>query len=71
MTNDLRKLVEEVEKATINTKDSAIEVVDTLEDAIGSDAIGNKEIPLLLRPRLRWQDATVEEKEVSLVCNNY
>ena len=53
MTHDLRKLVEEVEKATINIKDNAIEVVDTLEDVISNDATKESEIPLLLRLRLR------------------
>ena len=71
MTHDLRKLVEEVEKATINTKDNAIEIVNTLEDAIGNDAIRNKEIPLFLRFKLRRRDVTIEEREVSSMCNNY
>ena len=71
MAHDLRKLAEEVEKATINTKDSAIEIVDTLEDAIGNDVIRNKEIPLLLRFKLRRRNVTIEEEEVPSMCNNY
>ena len=61
MTYDFRKLVEEVEKATINIKDNAIEVVNTLEDAISNDAIKNKKISLLLRIKLRRQGASVEK----------
>ena len=71
MAHDLRKLVEEVEKATINTKDNAIEVVDTLEDAIGNDVTRNKEIPLSLRSKLLKQNATIKKKESSSICNNY
>ena len=71
MAHDLRKLVEEVEKATINTKDNAIEIMDILEKAIDNDAIRNKEIPLLLRFKLRRQDVTIKKKEVSSICNNY
>ena len=71
MTHDLRKLVEEVEKTTINIKDNAIEVVDTLEDAIGNDAIKNKEISLLLRSKLRRRKATIEEEKISSICDNY
>ena len=71
MANDLRKLAKEVERATIDTKDNATGVVDTLEEAIGNDAKKENEIPLSLRPRLRRQDATIKEKEVSPICNNY
>ena len=71
MTQDLRKLVEEVERATINIKDNAIEIVDTLEDVIGNDVIKGKEIPLLLRSKLARQDVTIGEEEVSPMCNNY
>ena len=71
MAHDLRKLVEEVEKATINTKDNAIEIVDTLEDAISDDAIKDQEISLSLRPRLRRQNATIKEGENPSICNNY
>ena len=71
MTRDLRKLVEEVEKTTIDIKDNAIEVVDTLEDVINNDATKDKEIPLLLRLKLRRQNVTIKEKEDSSICNNY
>ena len=70
MTYDLRRLIEEIEKATINVKDNAIEVVNTLEDVISNDVI-KKEISSLLRFRLRWQNVTVEEEEDSSTCINY
>ena len=66
MTHDLRKLAEEVEKATIKFKGNVIEIMNTLEEAIGNDVIKNEEISLLLRLRLRRQDATINEKEVLL-----
>ena len=53
MTHDLRRLVEEVEKTTINIKNNATEVVNTLEDAISNDVTRNKEISLPLRFKLR------------------
>ena len=71
MTHDLRRLAEEIEKTTIDTKDSAIEVVDTLEDAIGNNAIGSEEIPLPSRFKLQRQNATIQEEESSSICNNY
>ena len=71
MTKDLRKLAKEVKKATINIKSNAIEIVDTLEEAMGNDAIGNKGIPLSLRLKLRRQNVTIEEKEIPPMCNNY
>ena len=71
MTHDLRKLVEEVEKATINIKDNATKVVDTLEEAINNDATQEEKIPLPLRPRLLRQDAIIEEKEVPPICDKY
>ena len=71
MTKDFRKLAKEVERATINIKDNAIEVVDTLEEVIGNDAIREKEIPLPLRFRLRRQNATITEKKILSICNNY
>ena len=71
MTHDLRKLAEEVEQATINIKDNAIKIVDTLEDVIGNDAIRNEEIPLFLRLRLRGQNATIKEEGSPPICNNY
>ena len=71
MTQDLRKLVEEVERATINIKDNAIRVVDTLEEVMSNDATKEKEILLFLRLRLQRQDVIVEKKEISSICNNY
>ena len=71
MTHDLRRFVEEVEKATINIKDNAIEIVNTFEDVIGNDVIRNKKISLFLRFRLRRQNVTIEEEKVSSMCNNY
>ena len=72
MAHDLRKLAKEVEKATINTKDNAIEIVNTLENAIGNDATKNTKISLPLRPRLRRQNATIKEEEKGpSICNNY
>ena len=71
MAHDLWKLVKEVEKATINIKDNAIEIVNTFEDVIGNDVTRNKEILLLLRFRLRRQNVTIKEEESSSICNNY
>ena len=71
MAQDLRRLVEEVEKTTSNIKDNAIEVVNTLENVISNDAIKDKETSLFLRLKLRRQNATIEEKETSSICNNY
>ena len=71
MAHDLRKLAEEIEKATVKFKGNAIEIVDTLEEAIGSDATKNEEISLPLRFRLRQRDATIKGKEVPPMCNNY
>ena len=71
MTNDFRKLAKEVEKATINIKNNAIEIVDTLEEVIGNDVTKEEEISLILRSRLRRQNVTIEEKKVSSICNNY
>ena len=53
MTKNLRKLAKEVERATINIKDNAIEVVNTLEEVIGNDVIKKNEISLPLRLRLQ------------------
>ena len=71
MTNDLRKLAKEVEKATIDIKDNAIKVVNILEEVINNDVIKEEEISLLLRSKLRGQDVTIEKKEASSICNNY
>ena len=71
MTHDLRKLVEEVEKATIKFKGNAIEIVDTLEEAISNDVTKNEEISLSLRFKLQRQNATIKEKKVPPMCNNY
>ena len=61
ITYDLRKLVEEIEEATINIKDNAIEVVNIFEDVINNDVTRNKKISLFLRFKLRRQNAIVEE----------
>ena len=71
MANDLRRLAKEVEQAMIDIEGSAIKVVDILEEAIDNDATKENEISLPLRPKLQRQDATIEEKEVSSMCNNY
>ena len=71
MTQDLRKLVEEVEKTTINIKGNTTKVVGTLEEAISNDATKEKEISLPLRLRLRRQNVTINEKETLLICDNY
>ena len=71
MTHDLRRLVEEVEKTTINIKNNATEVVNTLEDAISNDVTRNKEISLPLRFKLRWQNATIQKEESPSICDEY
>ena len=71
MTHDLRKLVEEVEKATIDIKDNATKVVNTLEEVMGNDATKENEIPLPLWPKLQRQGATIEERKAPPICNNY
>ena len=71
MTHDFWKLIKEVEKATINIKDNAIEVVNTLEDVIDNDVTRNKEISLSLRFKLLRQDVIIKEKKNSSICNNY
>ena len=71
MTHNLRKLVEEVEKATINTKNNAIEVVNTLENVINNDVIRNEKISLLLRFKLQRRNVTIKEKKTSSMCENY
>ena len=53
MTYNFRKLAKEVEKATINIKDNAIEVMNTLENVISNDVIKEEKISLLLRFKLR------------------
>ena len=71
MTNDLRKLAKEIEKATIIIKNNAIKVVNTLEEIISNDVTKEKEISLSLRFRLQRRDATIKEEESSSMCNNY
>ena len=71
MTYDLQKLAKEVEKTTINIKNNAIEVVDTLENVISNDAIKEGEISLPLRLRLRRQSATIEKNKASSMCDKY
>ena len=71
MINDLRKLTKEVEKATIEIKDNATKVVDTLEASIGSDAITSKEISLSLRFKLQRQNATIKESQFVHECEEY
>ena len=56
---------------TVDIKDSTIRVVDTLEEAIGSDVIEKEEISLLLRFRLRRHDVTIKEEEAPPICDNY
>ena len=70
MTQNLQKLVEEVEKTTIDNKDNAIEDANTFEETIGNDAT-KEEISLFLRLKLRRQNVTIEEKKTSLMCDNY
>ena len=71
MTNDLRKLAKEIEKATIEIKNNAIEVVNTLETFINNDVTKRKEISLSLRFRLQRQSAKVEEGQPILECEKY
>ena len=71
MTNDLRKLAKKIERATINIKDNATKVVDTLKEIISNDATKKNEISLLLRLRLQRQNATIMKKQVPPMCNNY
>ena len=71
MTNDLRKLAKEVEKATINIKDNAIKIVDTLEEVIGNDVTKENETSLSLRSKLQRQNVAIEEKKTLSMCINY
>ena len=71
MINDLRKFAKEVEKTTIEIKNNAIEIVDTLEAFIGNDVINKKEISLFLRLKLQRQNATIEEKQLVFECEKY
>ena len=71
ITNDFQKLIEKIERAMIVIKDNAIKVVNILEEIIGNDVIIKEEISLLLRFRLQRRDATIEEKKISSICNNY
>ena len=71
MIYDFRKFVEKVEKAMINIKNNAIKVVNTLENVISNDVTKNKEISLLLRFKLRRQNAIIEKNQFSSKCDNY
>ena len=71
MTNDLRKLAKEVEKATIEIKDNAIEIVNTLEAFISNDVTKSKEISLFLRFKLQRQNVTIEENQFVQECEEY
>ena len=71
MTNDFRKLVEKIEKATINIKNNVIEVVNIFEKIISNDVTKESEISLFLRFKLQRQDVTIKEKKISSICDNY
>ena len=69
MINDLRKLAKKVEKATIEIKDNAIKIVDTLEASIGNDATKGKKISLPLRFKLQRQNVTIKGNQYK--CEEY
>ena len=71
MINDLRKLAKKVEKTTIEIKDNAIEIVNTLEASISNDAIKDKEISLFLRLKLQRQNITIEGSQLVHECKEY
>ena len=71
MTNDFRKLVEQVEKATIDIESNMKEIMNILEQTISNDVTQKQEISLFLRPKSRQQDANIGKKQIMLVCNNY
>ena len=71
MINDLRKLAKEVERTTIEIKNNAIEIVNTLEAFIGNDVTKNQEISLLLRLKLQRQDATIKGSQPVYECEKY
>ena len=71
MTQNFRKLIEKVERTTIDIKDNAIKVANTLKEVISNDVIKEKEISLLLRFKLRRQDITIEEEKTPLICDDY
>ena len=71
MINDLWKLAKKVEKTTIEIKDNAIEIVDTLEASIGNDVTKSNEISLPLRFKLQRQNATIEESQLVHECKEY
>ena len=71
MTNDLRKLAKKIEKATIEIKDNAIEIVNTLKTSISNDATKDKEISLPLRFKLQRQDVTIEGNQLVHECEEY
>ena len=71
MINDFRELAKEIKRATINIKDNAIEVVDTLEEAIDNDVIKENEISLFLRFKLQRQNVTITKEKNPSMCDNY
>ena len=71
MINDLRKLAKKVEKTTIEIKNNAIEIVNTLETFISNDVINKKKISLFLRLKLQRQNVTIEEKQLMFECEKY
>ena len=71
MTYDFRKFIEKIEKATINIKDNAIEIVNIFEKVISNDATKKKKISLLLRFKLRKQNVIIDEKKITSICDNY
>ena len=71
MINDLRKLAKKVEKTTIEIKDNAIKIEDTLEAFISNDATKSKEISLSLRSKLQRRDAIIEKSQSIHECEEY
>ena len=71
MTNDFRKLAKKIERTTIDIKNNATKVVDTLEEVISNDATKKNEISLSLRLKLQRQDVTITKRKNSSICNNY
>ena len=71
MINDLRKFAKEVEKATIEIKDNAIKIVNTLEVFVDNDVTKDKKISLLLRLKLQRQNVMIEESQFVLECEKY
>ena len=71
MINDLQKFAKEVEKATIEIKDNAIKIVNTLEVFVDNDVTKDKKISLLLRLKLQRQNVMIEESQFVLECEKY